>query len=312
MLVKTPATGPEDNQVRLRIDFEFSGQALIGHLSLEASGAISDRLKSMLSLNPKRDEALRSMVKSVSPKARILEMAFPRLGDPRAPFLATARFELSEAWSPGQDFGQSIGAVSMLSTFTKLLTLPAPRARSTDYFLGVRMQLSQEIRHAAPSQAYEANIFSPSRSIQTPHFSFIKSADRDGSDITTRQRITLHRTTVRRAEYKAFYENVQRMLEQSDVKIAFKKRKAPSASIESAASVGAGDGKGPAALLRRARVYLRTARYAEARTLVEGVLAADSKNGEAHYLLGVALGHLDEYEASAAAFKKARGLGYRP
>jgi len=311
VLVKTPGSEPEDNQVRVDVDFEFSGRNIVGHMSLETSGAASDRLKAALSLNPDRDKFVRTIVKSVSPKARILGLDFPGLGDPRAPFAATARFELSVAWQLGQDFAQSIGMVPMLS-FTRLLELPEPRLRKTDYFIGLPMQLTQAFHYPAPSDAYEANILSPVRFVETPHMSHYKSVDRTGSGVTVGHRIVLKQTTVPRDEYEDFHASVQDMLEASEAIFVFKERKTPRVPKASAASVGSTGNEGPAARLRRARMFLKKGRYVEARTLVEEILPAAPQNGEAHYLLGVALGQLDEYGPSAAAFKKASEFGYTP
>jgi hypothetical protein len=269
-------------------------------------------MKLALRVNPNRDELLVSMVKALAATALVLETEFPGLGDPRAPFSAKARFKLSDALEPDQEFVHIIGVDLVLSAFTDLLTLPAPHARSCDYFFGVRMQLSQTTRYTVPSGGYEGNIFSPSGSLATPHFSFVKSVDKGNDVITMRQRITLKRASVPHEEYGQFYENVQDLLEQSDVLVAFAKPDTSGMPTESAAAVREGTGRRGAGLLQRARNDLETGRYADAEALLEKALVADPQSGEAHYLLGVALGHLDQYQASAAAFKKARELGYRP
>ena len=151
---------------------------------------------------------------------------------------------------------------AMLS-LTQLLELPEPRFRRTDYFIGLPMQLTQAFHYPAPSEAYEANIISPVRSVETPHISHLRSVGRTGSGVNVLHRIVLKRTTVPRDEYEDFHASVQDMLEASEAMFVFKERKTPREPKASAASVGSTGNEGPAARLRRARMFLRKGRYVD-------------------------------------------------
>ncbi len=310
-LLKTPASSATENTGRVNIDFTFLNDRIEGHLTVTATGALSDRLKSAFHLNPDRENVFGMTVKSLYPKARVSAVEFPEISEARVPFKTVTQFEFENIWDKDQSsFSFTGSALPMLSIFTPLLQLPVPHLRKSDYYLGLKYQLEQETRCPAPSDTFQANVLESSASVVTPAFSFTKSHVRGDNAVTMRLKFELNQARISVDEYQQFHAGVQQMLQKSQSMVAYvRKDTVQTAETMKKAVKQSGTTDETLVLVRD---LLTKGQYAPAKDLIESVVAKEPHNPEAQYLLGITLGYLDDLEASSKALKKARKLGYRP
>jgi len=124
-------------------------------------------------------------------------------------------------------------------------------------------------------------------------------------------RISLNKSHVPVADYRAFYSEVQNALRTCSGRIFFNKRKIDekTQALESQLENQPDNVSSQLALSKR---YLKTGRYEEAHQLLEQAVAVNQTNGELYYFYGIALGYIGRYEDAGKALATAKRLGYIP
>ena len=276
---------------------------------MSTKGAFSHRLKARFSLDRDRAKKMEAIATLLHRHARVLSTDFPGLDDPRLPFQAQVVFEVPSALDEDDRVIRfEMNALPVL-LFTQLRDLPAPSGRAGDFSLPFRYELQQEVRYTAPSEGYEANLLNPPVSLDYPDFQFSKTYTRGGNGVALQYNLVVNDVLVEREHYAEFHAGVQKMLDESASLVAYVRREVDPERERPKGSVT--QGEDIPAFLALARGHVARGRYDEARKVLDRALERDGENAEAHYLLGLTLGYLDEYDESAEAFRRARKLGHR-
>ncbi len=277
-------------------------------LTVGGKGAISDNLKSYFGrLSPiQQKDSFREMVKSMCPNAQVQAIEFSDLKNPRLPFEATAISEVRDSREKTKEiFSWSNNALPVVSALTNLHNLPLPEDRRDDYVLGFRFILVDEMLYPPPAKDFRPVIIPVEQSLNTPLVSFHAKCTTEGDCVRVRYEFTLKQDRIAKKDYKELCETMQDVLKKSQMQIVFKKQKVDERenTLKDAVEKGPQD---KTALLNLAKHYLTKGKYTEARDLLEKAVIIDSKDGEVHYFLGIALGYLDQYDRAKKEFEKAK------
>jgi len=208
-------------------------------------------------------------------------------------------------------FIQAGNSLPVMSLFTSLCCLPKPEDRKNDFLLGFEYQLIMKHICNPPDDDYRVTIVPQEKSFNNSLLSHHSTFIKEGESVRVKSEFTFKEKRIKKEEYTEFYDSVQKIQEESRFKIVFnkKKRDDEEQKLEAEAEQSPEDAS---SLLSLAKHYLTKGKYEEAKELLNKAVAIDPKNGEIHYVMGLALGYLDKYEDADKEFKKAKELGYKP
>ncbi len=313
-LLTIPASPSSRNRVLMQVDFSYEKDGLIAKVRYTGTGAFAEHLRALEKGNRDVKEMHARSFKTLYSSAELRSIEIPSLGSLRGPYEIKGIFYFPKSGAfdtPERPVYLGGSLEPLVRIMTSYMDMPNPAKRRYDYHGAFAMTLRMETRCPRPS-AEHRNTFSRSGgSFDSELFSVRHSATESADMITVTNELEMRQPIIRRTAYDRFVRDIKKAVEGTDWALDYQpdKQFGERRLLEEALRVS---NQSITAKLNLARHYIKIGDYDKARPMIEGVIAKESKNGEAHYLLGVTLGFLDQYQASKHALERAHSLGYRP
>lgn len=307
-----PPNHPQDNSIDLALHFFAEEEDTVVDLSVRMRGAYNHRFKSRYRHNPEYKQDIARLFQTMYAKGELESLNVKGVDD-TSDFAATARIRFSGTGINHRKKLVMSGALQQpLNAFSNLPELDKPEERTQDYDFGFGYRLNMHVHAESPGAHYRPIPLSGSDRASTDYFEYWQeSSVQPSGSFGTQMSFFLKEPLIPQEHYARFYQDLQALLKRAEWGVLYKQDNIfnRQASVESMAEWPTGDA---VALLKLAHQYLAQAAYEDARKAAEAALKSAPANGEAYYVLGIALGFLDEFKASDRALSIAKILGYQP
>jgi hypothetical protein len=305
---------PETNRATMQVAFSFRGEKLIADAEMRLSGAFADQMKARYQQRLNLRSQLLESFNRIFYKGQAVDVAITPNTHSSQPFIASARLEFSDdVWTEAnQETLLYAGNLNtLLQLFTDLPQLAATEEPMHDLRFSFGYTLKMTFSLTSPADAYLPLIIDGDDQASNQYIAYSRKIEHVGNTVNVHLEFILHNTAVEAADYAGFHKGLLDFQQRSLWQVAYTRDNPPQHTLKPQRQVEQGSAKFNG-LLELARHHLMLANFNQARELASQAISAYPNNGEAYYLLGIALGFLDDYRASESALSKADLLGYQP
>lgn len=311
---KTPFSGKESNEGEMNVTIKISGETLSVELGLLAKGALGDMYKNSLKAmaQDQRKTMAQDLLKNMYPTSEIENVTFSNLSDPDAPFKISTRCRIPYAIpSASQSLQLPFSPMASIAFFSSLTKLTPSADRKTDYITGFGFDIKSQWTYDLKEGGFASANLPDSEVMDSEFLRFERRFVEEGRTLKGISKLTLKTTKVPLEKYSAFYQETLKILQKGQKVLSFQKRDVDyvAVTLETSLKDHPDDVSN---LVGLAKQYLKSGKYTQANALLGKALTLDPKNGESHYLMGIALGHDYKMEEARKEFEAASRLGYIP
>lgn len=310
-LKRIPVDAPDKSLIKVRADFHFlKGAELAADFDIDMEGVVANRFKGWQLQNPQAGDDIKKIISRFYPAGVVESLKLPD-EEAQAAYHIEATMRFPDYWKNDKEhFSIGGGLAPMLSAFTNMSSL-LPGKRTHDFVLGNPMTLRFSVSAPAPGPDYVPVKVGADYEKQTDFFhartAVTARDDRSSAD----SMFVLKKKTLPAAAYSGFLGDINEISEGSAWYLTYKldKRLSSRQQLQSELEKNPDD---VASLAKLIRHHLESGEYQQARTLADKAVVTHPKNGEIHYLLGVSLGFMGDYEKSSQLINESRALGFKP
>ena len=311
-LKEVPRSAPQQNQIKLSGDYHYQGNDIHYQVHMVLTGIIGNRWRAALNASTEPDKLVAKALAEIYTADDITNIQISDYKDIDTPLRLSARMVYKNRYTAKQpEVRFTNNAFAVIPMFYTLNKLIAVQQRRYSYSNSMSFQFIQENTYHAPAPEYKPILRDTSRDHRSNWIVTQNHHDSSGNTLTTRSTITYNNTTVPREEFTALQDSYKTATSSSQWSLSFLYDKHYARQLEIEEQLK-GKTNNTKALLDLAEHHLNLGEYEKAMDLSNKVIAKDTQNGRAYYLLGITLGFMDRYDESDAALSKADTLGYAP
>ncbi|MFK8067272.1 MAG: hypothetical protein AB8D52_03425 [Gammaproteobacteria bacterium] len=207
-------------------------------------------------------------------------------------------------------FAFASSAITLINTFTNLNSLPLPEEREQAFKSSSNYKLKSKISFTKPDKTYLPIIVKSGINYNNDFFTLKHDFIKTKEDIVITLDFESIKQTIEKSQYRKFYDSIKNAIKGSESIVVYEKK--VSTNKPSSVVTNSNESSEFTKLLSEARSSLDKADYENAKIMAEKSVQINAKSAEAYYILGLANGFLDDYDASDKFLKKAEDLGYQP
>jgi tetratricopeptide (TPR) repeat protein len=311
---KTPFSGNESSEGEMQVLIKISGETLSVEMNLLAKGALGDIYKNALKAMAleQRKTMAQDLLKGMYPASEIENVTFSNFSDPNAAFKMSTRCRIPYAIpSTSQILQLPFSPMASIAFFSTLTKLSPPADRKTDYITGFGFDIKSQWTYDMTESGFASANLPDAEIMDSEFLRFERRFFEQGRTLRGTSNLTLKTSNVPLEKYSAFYQETLKILQNGHKVLSFQKREVDHAALALETSLK-DHPDDVSNILGLAKQYLKSGKYAQANALLGRAVALDPKNGESHYLMGIALGHEYKMEEARKEFEAASRLGYLP
>ena len=306
--VIVPETKPEDNSADLHIAYELDGKQLYATIDAKVHGAFRSHLKSIYNSSSDKKEAANKLVNEFFPRGDVTDAQWHVNPNDPGTIGYSGKIDLGSV-SPKEFDALRFTLGAGADAFGNWKNLPSPTDRHYDYEIGFPYSVNITTEIKQPTTNHYARVLKKPTSSTDKYFTVAHDLTVDDRAVKSNVSLVMRSQHVPRENYAAFYTAVKNALDQVESTVLFKRDEA---YFRNATSKPQSIDTSPKGLLASARDDLSAGNFEQAKEKASQVTTLDPYNGEAHYLLGLSLGFLNDYRGSEQQLATARKLGYKP
>ncbi len=193
---------------------------------------------------------------------------------------------------------------NFINEFTSLSTLQSPDSRVFGYLLPYRLSIESVSTFTYPDIYYKAQFNLLPTSFNSKYFTYSFNIQDNQKSLITKEQFTILTTQIPFEVYSDFYSLSNKYLKNIAWNFTFLKDKLRATQYK----VKNSPQKTIKEKITLIESYLDNAEYMLAKEYIEELLRENPNIAKIHYLYGLTLGYLDEFDKSDLAFQKAKQL----
>ena len=304
-ILTLPATTSADNIATVNIDFSVDETALNARVSLDLVGHVETNLRNFMQFSPNALSAAEQIISPLLFNKRISDFENSDPLDIAKPFTISANFnDVVEITPEIDNFSYSYDFSAILSVFTSLNNLAPVASRQFDF--SILQPITVVINSYYPQiwSGAKVGFSQPAKNIENKFFELTHKVDEKSDGVYLTSTFVLPKQVIKVEDYADFYQQVNDFSGHSQSLFVYQKPTKLSVGNIAVGSDTAGK-------IQQTKSLLESSQFDEALVAIQEVIASDDSNGEAQYLLGLALGFTGDDENSELAFERAEQLGYQ-
>ena len=304
-ILTLPATTSADNIATVNIDFSVDETALNARVSLDLVGHVETNLRNFMQFSPNALSAAEQIISPLLFNKRISDFENSDPLDIAKPFTMSANFnDVVEITPEIDNFSYSYDFSAILSVFTSLNNLAPVASRQFDF--SILQPITVVINSYYPQiwSGAKVGFSQPAKNIENKFFELTHKVDEKSDGVYLISTFVLPKQVIKVEDYADFYQQVNDFSGHSQSLFVY--QKPTKLSVDNIAA-----GSDTAGKIQQTKSLLESSQFDEALVAIQEVIASDDSNGEAQYLLGLALGFTGDDANSELAFERAEQLGYQ-
>jgi hypothetical protein len=278
---------------------------LNARVSLDLVGHVETNLRNFMQFSPNALSAAEQIISPLLFNKRISDFENSDPLDIAKPFTMSANFnDVVEITPEIDNFSYSYDFSAILSVFTSLNNLAPVASRQFDF--SILQPITVVINSYYPQiwSGAKVGFSQPAKNIENKFFELTHKVDEKSDGVYLTSTFVLPKQVIKVEDYADFYQQVNDFSGHSQSLFVYQK---PSKlSVDNIAV-----GSDTAGKIQQTKSLLESSQFDEALVAIQEVIASDDSNGEAQYLLGLALGFTGDDANSELAFERAEQLGYQ-
>lgn len=295
---------PSDNRAELLMAYKKTAQELDLTATLTLFGHMDTSIRNMYIANPDRMDFIRRFMSPFVGDAGLKSFTTSDIEDWQVPFEITMQYEgIAEASDELESFNFSDDIISMINSFTEFSYLTEPQDKVHGFSLAFPFELVFKRQYPNIIDNGELAATQLATEFDRQFTSFKHQVEQNDGVVNTTSRYTVRPTLLSVEQYADFFAEVQQIKQDGSSYFIFSNRGTQHRPKQE-------DSVSPEALIAHARQLLNIGEFAKALEVSEKLVGLAPDRGEAHYLLGLSAGFVNQYERSDKAFDQADALGY--
>ena len=304
-ILTLPGTTSADNVATVNIDFSVEKTALSATVSLDLAGHVETNLRNFMQFSPNALAAAEQIISPLLFNKRISDFENSDPLDITTPFTLSANFnDIVEVTDEIDNFSYSYDFSAILNVFTSLNNLAPVASRKFDFSIVQPITVVINSYYPQVWSGAEVGFSQPAKNIENDYFQLTHQVNEKSDGIYLTSTFVLPKQDISVENYADFYQQVHDFAGHSQSLFVYQKPKHTNGDVVAAASDTAGK-------IQQTKSLLEKSQFGEALVAIQEVIASDDNNGEAQYLLGLALGFTGDDINSELAFERAEQLGYQ-
>ncbi len=223
-MIKTPGSTAEENEYSFNFSVTRNGVRADVIAEFYGKGAANDGLKQMFqSMNTEESKKqFQSLIVFQYKKAVFDSLQLSNIQNPEDPFKAVVYFHLDDMWKEKLNrFTYGSNTRLALDFFNNQAQYPHPDTRYNSIHFSFPFSISGVELFARPSFEFSKESIPPDDNFETKFLRFERSFNTISSGISARWKITYKQPNISLKDYKAFYQDIDRMKSISDWAVTF-------------------------------------------------------------------------------------------
>ncbi|AZQ82649.1 DUF3857 domain-containing protein [Colwellia sp. Arc7-635] len=305
-ILQLPATTSADNIATVNIDFSLDKTVINAHVALDLSGHVETNLRNFIQFSPNALAATEQIMSPLLFNTRISDFKNSDPIDITKSFTLSANFsDIAEITSDIDNFRYSYDFSSILSVFTSFSNLAPVATRKFDFVVLQPITVVINSFYPQPWANSELGYSQPAQNIENKFFELTHQVQEKDNGVYVTSTFVLPKQVVKIDDYADFYQQVNDFPAHSQSLFVFLK---PSLSTPKFVTSSGSD---ISSKIQHTKNLLEQSQFVQALVVIQEVIAENESNGEAQYLLGLALGFAGKDVKSEQAFERAEQLGYQ-
>ncbi|HVK98561.1 MAG TPA: DUF3857 domain-containing protein [Dongiaceae bacterium] len=305
-----PIRTPAEQEAHLDLAFSHVGRNDVEvQFNMTFSGMFEQHFRGLWVYDPDHEKTFEAFAGQIFNKADVLEISARNSDNLWQPFSLHGKLLIDDAWEGApKNSNLAVSVNQLIRLFSAVSGLEKPAQRQTPYVNYSGYRLSMHATMAAPDGQYAPMAVTAGPSVSNAFFQLKQSGRQVKNQYEVDISIEFPQRTITLAEYRDFYDKVDGLEDLAFWNVAFVQEKA-STLAGTATHVSPTDAIGQQ--LNITRQFIDRGEFDKALEAATKAVAIAPRNGEAHYLLGMAQGYRGLYKESDHSFAEALKLGYK-
>jgi hypothetical protein len=304
-ILQLPTTTSADNIATVNIGFSLDKDALNARVSFDLEGHVETNLRNFMQFSPNALAAAEQIISPLLYNKRISDFENSDPLDITKPFTLAANFnDIVKITSEIDNFRYSYDFSPILSVFTTLNNLAPVAARKLDFTILQPITVVINSYYLPIWADAKISFSQPAKNIENKFFELTHQVNEKSDGLYLTSTFILPKQVIKVADYAEFYQQVNDFAGHSQSLFIYQKPLQISDDVIATGSDLIGK-------IEHTKSLLEKSLFVEALAAIQNVVASDDSNGEAQYLLGLALGFTGDDIQSEQAFERAEQLGYQ-
>lgn len=273
-------------------------------VTLHFQGAFDTYTRSWLKEAPNQQEALNQYVSNLFNRSELRSATASDVYDLGKSFTITGQL-LLERTGDNEAFSFDSNIATLIEGYSGISDLPDPLTRKHGYIVPIAYELRSTTSYKSTDDGHKATVIQSGVNYDNAYFSMQHQYPKKGRDISIETILKVKKKRIPVREYKQFVSLSKNAMESAESNVFYHKE-----AQHVARDINTGTTKSD--LLSQARAKLSASDFESARSFAEKGIKSQPQEAEFYYILGVALGFLDDYEKSEQYLLKAENMGYQP
>jgi len=307
-LIKQLTQANREN-IKLNIEMKIESKKLMGKLHYFPSPQVSNGYKSMIANTQNAKLLLEKDFNSLYQRAETqsFKIMHTNTSDKLLEIIWTFTIDMEK-----ENLSQYVFSGIMNSFLSRLLPIYAMervenRVHGFKYGYPIRFDINSTF--ILPDNMYRLYTEGLSKKLNNKYYSYQSTHLEDENGTHIYESFKTKQYKIPKNEYASFYNKTKEIIQNTRLIAVFKKDEFKQKEVRLKYALS--ETKNSAKMIELAEYYLDTSKYKESKKIIEEVLSLEPKNAKAHYICGIILGYMDEFDKSDEEFKKAHNLGYK-
>ena len=307
MIKKLPEAEKENFEID--ITFEVNGSKLQGRVHYKPSKQFSNSYKSMIANTQNASLLLEKDLSSLYQNAETQTFNILNADNANMPLemMWTFYVPLEEANLSKYAFAGIMN--TMLSKILPLSIMERPQNRVHGFKMGYPIKIDIHTVYKFPDNGFRLYAQMLPKAFSNAYYTY-KNSYQEKTNITEiMETLEVIQYKIPQKKYADFYQKTGETIQKTSMLALFEKDqfKIKELTLKEQALKE----KNATQMIALTEHYLDAMEYEEGKKVIEKVIAMEPNNAKAHYVYGIVLGYMDEFDKSDVELLKARKMGYR-
>jgi len=300
---------PKKEKVNIDLNISVVGKVLKGTLHYKPSVQMSNNYKNMIANMQNAKLLLEKDFSTFYQRASTVSFIMHNADTAKKPLAFVWKFKIPQEDENLSQYIFSGLTSSFLSKLLPLMIMERPEDRVHGFRTGYPIQFNIHTIFVLSDNAYSVQPNLLPDAFDNRYYSYLSKYHEANKSIEINEIVEVKKYKIPRKQYEDFYQKTREVVQKTNWIALFKKDQFRSKELQLKEDIQ--QTKSIEKMIKLAEHYLDVMKYDESKKLIKEVLLKEPDNAKAHYVYGIILGYMDEFDQSEVELLKARGLGYK-
>jgi len=298
-----------DNLQTINIDVQINthNDKLSGLITFKPDSYLSSFYKSLISNSQDAKRLIKNDFSKIYPSAKIVEFNFLNIENSSKNIEIRYKFQIDQQEQDIYYFNSILAQVIRL--FTQINSLTPPDDRTYGYKFPYKIKIDLKTEFNPLNREYKPTFLKSTSSFDTKYYKYDFFKKNRLNTIITFETLIFKKDNISLKNYSDYYNTSKELFNDINWILEYKKDKYIKKELELKEKLK--ESFSEEKEMELVQHYLDIADFKRAKDTIVNIIKNNNKNAKAHYMYGIVLGYLDQFDKSETEFKIAKELGFK-